>query len=415
MKRKMNLRYIDLSLSKIKLFVFGLVVSTAAIGQTVIEGQVVDAENGTGLPYSHVFLKHKQIGVVADENGYFQFSVNLSTIDTIVVSHVGFEKQMQAINNGTQKIIFRLKNDPEVLQEVVVQPITDAFGLFEKVVLSYQSTRRGNPHIARAFYSEKVRSGNDMVFTAESIGYSVFCGDSSKWTPLAKQNFFCDLTRLNYTDGWKNMGSSEQLPPMGNYVTGNFLMYVENYGLLSLSEYKDYKLDFDKDQKDKGYVLTFSGNGEKGIIEVTDDLNILIIRYDKTKKIWSSVANRRIAGEAEISYTYFDGIPFVSSAWISYLFGNNRHTINYRNLLQKLNHFEVSNDEIGALQRYARNPLIRYNEEEWDKYQLPYDSDLAGANLSQKTIRQYAGKNYLGDDKYDQLAIGLIETLSALF
>jgi TonB-dependent starch-binding outer membrane protein SusC len=94
-----------------------LFVSTAAIGQNSISGNVSD-KTGEGVPGASVLVKGTSVGTITDLNGDFTLSTPEGT-ESVVISFVGYIAQTVSIA-GKTNIKVTLEEDVETLSEVVV-------------------------------------------------------------------------------------------------------------------------------------------------------------------------------------------------------------------------------------------------------------------------------------------------------
>lgn len=396
-----------LKISRLSAFVIILNFNWVTAQSPSYSVQVVDQLSKEPVPYVHMVVLKKNLGLVSDANGVFTFS-QLDDQDSIKISHVAYKPLVTTIGAIKDESVIELVSDEQVLDQVVVTAISDPKVVLEKVVSQFRSTRRTSPHIAKAYYAEQVKRSDELIFIAESIGYSVFCGDSSNWSSLARQNFYCDRTRLGYKNEWMNTGQKNTKPPMGNYVPMNYLMVVENYGILSPDHWQDHKVAFDDSYEGDGYALLFSGEGEKGLLLVNDHFQLKEIRFFRTNDLWSSVFNKRCSGTVTIRYAYFDEVPVAHSISLTYSKRGFFHRIKYENLAQKLDEFKVTHQQIGALQRYARNPLIRSNGTSGAFWRYP-DA------VWEKVERRREGKSYMENEAYSESAFSMIEELKRFF
>lgn len=60
---------------------------------TQICGKILDKTTQTPLPYANVYFKKSQIGMYAKANGDFVLAANLSILDTLIISYVGYQEQ----------------------------------------------------------------------------------------------------------------------------------------------------------------------------------------------------------------------------------------------------------------------------------------------------------------------------------
>ena len=86
--------------------------------EKTISGQVVDGEDGTGLPGVNILAKGTSIGTITDVDGNYNLRVPDETT-TLVFSSVGFESQEVDID-GRSTIDIQMAADVQSLSEVVV-------------------------------------------------------------------------------------------------------------------------------------------------------------------------------------------------------------------------------------------------------------------------------------------------------
>ena len=92
---------------------------TAASAVAQITGQVVDADDGMGVPYASVLYKGNHTSVAS--NGEGKFTIARHNGWRLTVSSVGYVTQVININSTTPNhLIIRLKADTKKLQEVTV-------------------------------------------------------------------------------------------------------------------------------------------------------------------------------------------------------------------------------------------------------------------------------------------------------
>ncbi|MGB3179759.1 MAG: TonB-dependent receptor [Cyclobacteriaceae bacterium] len=90
-------------------------------GNTVVSGQVTDAETGEALIGVNIIVKGKVLGTVTDLNGNYKLSVNSAPPLVLVYSIVGFAPQEIAITEATSEgIDVRMSEQAMLGQEVVV-------------------------------------------------------------------------------------------------------------------------------------------------------------------------------------------------------------------------------------------------------------------------------------------------------
>ncbi len=105
-------------------FLFCFLASCWSFSQNTINGSVLDAQNNLPLIGASVAVENTAIGTTTADDGTFQLD-NLSQNNLVlVVSYVGYDSKILAINlNNTKKITIRLQPAALELEEVVVEGI----------------------------------------------------------------------------------------------------------------------------------------------------------------------------------------------------------------------------------------------------------------------------------------------------
>lgn len=120
-----------------KLLVLFLCLPAVVFSQkTTVSGVVTDKETGEKMPFVNVFFKNSKIGDITDTSGQFFLNSYYGT-DSIVVSFVGYKKQVIYVNLGEkQHFNISMETSTDVLADVIVEA-PDVFPstiLFRKVV-----------------------------------------------------------------------------------------------------------------------------------------------------------------------------------------------------------------------------------------------------------------------------------------
>lgn len=84
----------------------------------IIQGNVVDAEDGRALPGVNVTLKGSNVGTITDEEGNYQIAMN-SLSEGLVFSYIGFETK-EVVPGSKNEVSVALEPDISELSEVVV-------------------------------------------------------------------------------------------------------------------------------------------------------------------------------------------------------------------------------------------------------------------------------------------------------
>ncbi len=353
---------------------------------TILEVLVIDAKTKKPLPASNVIIRHRNIGVITNSEGYFNFGqISLSKEDTVCISFIGYETSQCVAGELGVKI--KLNPKPEELTEVTI--VAEKFKLerFLKILVKkYNSKDKQKPHIAIAHYREKAKKDGQFIMFAESIGYSIYSGTVANAAPLSNYKFLCENSRLfvttpswnKYTDF--SQSKTVRFVPLGNSSNLNALRMMEIAGLLNIKNLKQFRFKIDSSFVRKGYEflkITFKNKNFEGYLLVNKSLEeIKSIDYS-TNTYYSTPFNKRIDADVSMTFEYFEGQPYVSS--ISSQYGNEGLTLfnDLTILVRKFTDFSLSKQEYWKINNYSFNPYIDYLPNEWKKYNIPDDKDYA--------------------------------------
>jgi len=112
-------------MKKLNIFLLILAASSGTFGQdyTSISGRIIDIETKEPLPFATINIQDTQIGVVTNQEGFFDFSFSSDyQKDSLTTSMVGYESLTLSIHSLLNKetIELSMKTKPYVLKEVVV-------------------------------------------------------------------------------------------------------------------------------------------------------------------------------------------------------------------------------------------------------------------------------------------------------
>lgn len=89
-----------------------------------IEGNILDSKNKQAISFVNIGIKHKNIGVLGNENGLFSIDLKkCDANDTLVFSHISYESKLYLVNEiigKDEKLNIYLNPKEKYLKEVVV-------------------------------------------------------------------------------------------------------------------------------------------------------------------------------------------------------------------------------------------------------------------------------------------------------
>ena len=105
------------------LFVASFFIAATVIGQTQISGTIVD-ESNEGLPGASVVIKGTTNGTETDFDGKFMLTASTES-GTVIISYLGFKTMELAFTGSGDLGNIKLKEDGNILEEVVLRGIVD--------------------------------------------------------------------------------------------------------------------------------------------------------------------------------------------------------------------------------------------------------------------------------------------------
>jgi len=139
-------------------------IELVQVGQNIVlKGQLLDKDTKDIVPFATLVVKNKNIYRVANENGYFELSVNKSIMQSAVleISSLGFETTEIPLKNLTERIY--LKPKFEELDEVVIKAYLSPLAVLKKAV-----KKKSENHPVEPFnfyrYAKVKNNVNDEIY-----------------------------------------------------------------------------------------------------------------------------------------------------------------------------------------------------------------------------------------------------------
>lgn len=417
------------------LFLIGFSFNLTSQNQFSISGVIFDKKTKNPLPFASVVYIKKSLGTTSDINGNFSFTIfNAKKTDTILISHIGYKTlKLQVSEINKIKNIALLENTNS-LKEIIIKTKSNLKlkKFIKETILNYNNNKKQEPHIAIAHYREKAKKNSKYIMFMESVGYSVYAGKTNNTSQLSNYKFFNKLSRAYvnhpkwkaYKKNEKNL-TKETINPSGGSNLNAF-RYTEIYGVLSKKNINRYKFKVDSTffiKDDLVYVFNYKGNIDNGILYVIAKNKHIIKITSNTKKYYSQAFQKRIPAELEISFSYYNNIPFISkiNAFLKY------KDLTYTNTLtiktQKFEDFKFSNKDYWSLNRYETNPYIFYDSIKWnqlgvkedeDYYKIAIDLVESTSNL-ENHFKKFNNRWFFNTKKNNYNSIKIIEELKLNF
>ena len=417
------------------LFLIGFSLNLTSQNQFSISGVIFDKKTKNPLPFASVVYIKKSLGTTSDINGNFSFTIfNAKKTDTILISHIGYKTlKLQVSEINKIKNIALLENTNS-LKEIIIKTKSNLKlkKFIKETILNYNNNKKQEPHIAIAHYREKAKKNSKHIMFMESVGYSVYAGKTNNTSQLSNYKFFNKLSRAYvnhpkwkaYKKNEKNL-TKETINPSGGSNLNAF-RYTEIYGVLSKKNINRYKFKVDSTffiKDDLVYVFNYKGNIDNGTLYVIAKNKHIIKITSNTKRYYSQAFQKRIPAELEISFSYYNNIPFISkiNAFLKY------KDLTYTNTLtiktQKFEDFKFSNKDYWSLNRYETNPYIFYDSIKWnqlgvkedeDYYKIAIDLVESTSNL-ENHFKKFNNRWFFNTKKNNYNSIKIIEELKLNF
>ena len=143
--------------SRILFAALSVFLSAVMYGQDIeVTGSVLDASDGTAVPYASVHVKGTMRGVSADDQG--RFSISAPGDGVLVFTCIGYDEKEVAVQ-GRSVVQVSLSPDSQMLQETIVV----AFGTSTKDSFTGSAAVVGESDIARVQSSDVTRALEGVV------------------------------------------------------------------------------------------------------------------------------------------------------------------------------------------------------------------------------------------------------------
>ncbi|MEM6772177.1 MAG: carboxypeptidase-like regulatory domain-containing protein, partial [Bacteroidota bacterium] len=123
--------------------------------QQTISGVVIDAQDGSPLPYVNVFLEHNQSrGVLTNENGEYAIKLyDFDATDNLVFSLLSYDTRQIPVLKATQNGFFNLKMQSSYLDLDVITVISDSGlkGLIRKARKAVHQNYPDSPYLLQTY------------------------------------------------------------------------------------------------------------------------------------------------------------------------------------------------------------------------------------------------------------------------
>jgi hypothetical protein len=238
------------------------------LGETIVVGEVYDANTGEPLPNVHIYFQGTQMGTMTNAEGLFLLRENLTKTRTMVVSAVGYHTERFKIEPNTQSgIDIALREKVGNLSEVFVMPQENpALSLMEKVRARRQynvQTRHGITQSSSAIYVSDVQSKHLQRTLWKSLQTGMIEHDSTYLIPLywRQQRVDSVLEKASFLTETNYQILLSQLPNTFNFYDNQLPIFTTSIlsplAAAGNTYYNYYLVDSTQVGDEKHYLLHF--------------------------------------------------------------------------------------------------------------------------------------------------------------
>lgn len=351
-----------------------LLLPVSIWGQDVtLLGRVRDAETGEPLPYASIYVG-KGRGSLTNTDGEFYLSV--SAQDILTFSYIGYEKLRMKASEVPKEV--RLKPFEQVLQEVVVMPVSE-LDIVRQVIRNLKKDFSTHKKDRLGYFMRTLLKNKDDSYLMESImswSSAVNLRDDELYSGMYGKNAEGDESNIHLK--FTNITRVAEIGPSA-FVTAYWRQSIRPFNSVSMTK-KYYNVEVQTLFGSEGvklYRITFRKKGnlsekqeQRRILTGTafvDAKTMRLLNYEgEVENAFQSVNFRRLPTTIKfhLNYDYNRGYAAVNNIVVQ---GGNDE-MKYRLLL-----FDIQDDSLALSRGYVgENARIyaEYDSTLWNKYNI---------------------------------------------
>lgn len=296
------------------LFLMTLFLSCHVMAQqTTVTGTITDGTDDSPLIGANVLVKGAGTGTIADIDGKFSVSIPAGK-DVLVISCIGYKQQEITLNPGQKVVNVVMKEDSELLDEVVVV----GYGTMKKSDLSGSSVSMGEDKIKGSIITNLDQSLQGRAAGVTAVSTSGAPGSASSIRVRGQATINASAEPLYVIDGVIVQSSGQT---GADYGLGDALGNGSNSTISPLSTINPSDIVSMEILKDASATAIYGAQGANGVVLIT--------------------TKRGKSGEAKFSY---DGMFAVQRQTKRLETMNLREYANYHNDFVNVGEATESND-----------------------------------------------------------------------
>ncbi|MEM9858285.1 MAG: carboxypeptidase-like regulatory domain-containing protein [Bacteroidota bacterium] len=346
--------------------------------------QVVDQEDGSGIPFATLFFTATNVGYSANSSGNFTLALeSYAPQDSLVISSLGYLSKTISVESAAETTTVGLMPDFKILKEVVVSARREDKRTLIKNTNRFLKDYLGKePYYLFSFYKETLKHHNRYIGYTEAYGILHVAGYQPSYN-RKNQLFSYDLAQ------WKNIRRSEYSSILdcdtSRTLAIDKLLKAKSEYLFNgpLNRYDDftYKIDSGFSSNDSEILIVkFSAKdqGYQGELWIEDSSQKLLSMHVIDAKINERVRSKcqYTSGDFEINFIMLEDEYFVNH--VSFTLKDTTHYLTeeltirggeYRkNDVMKFNY-----DQRVILYNEMLNPLVMYEQSFWEDHGVEVD------------------------------------------
>jgi len=237
----------------------------SGFGQVIrIEGTVVDAEKGNGIPNINIFLTNIRVGTISGPSG--SFAINLpSTYGNryLYFSGVGYRKDCLLIKNIQSPITIQLHPETYRLTEVYVMPDSTLLTLLRRAYNKIPENYPTVPTMYEGFYRESTQNNKkeqanfiEAVLSVYKDPYDKPSGNPGQIEILKSRKRQLRNAGVIYYGGPSTVIRKDAVLSRADFISPRHFKnyYYEFNGIKTLGEKEFYEISFMKSSKDTSLI-----------------------------------------------------------------------------------------------------------------------------------------------------------------
>jgi len=221
--------------------------------QIVVQGTIYAQATKKPLPFATIAIEGQTIGTVSSQQGQFLLRIPQRFSNAkLVLSHIGYKSQVFSISQIVNIKKYYLKEDAQVLQEVVVTGLT-APTIIRKALDKIPENYYAQPYINQGFYRLTTQKEDKAYIQASEAAFEVYNARPVKKNQLK-------LNKMRAIKHERLMENMELRLQPESIFESDFVQHLDDYRLLNKKGLKNHLFKLKGTRNYEGakvYVIEF--------------------------------------------------------------------------------------------------------------------------------------------------------------